>query len=128
MFMVINYVGFNLEDDWVFMDISILLGVILRCELLENVKIYFSVICLYFNEMFKFIEWFDVWEIKVGYFKIMIIEKIGLYVSVFCFVFLEGKEMYDCYLLKKYFVNYGDMICLEIWNGWGVFLKFVMLG
>lgn len=27
MFMVINYVGLNMEDDWIFIDISILFGV-----------------------------------------------------------------------------------------------------
>ncbi|XP_022793449.1 protein ANKUB1-like [Stylophora pistillata] len=123
MLMAINYAGSNLEDDWVFTDISIPPGATLRCELLENVKTYLSVTCSHLNETLKFTEWFDVWETKVGHFKTMITEKTGLHVSVFRLVSLEGKEMYDCHPLKKYSVDYGDTIRLEIWNGWGAFLK-----
>ena len=123
MLMAINYAGSNLEDDWVFTDISIPPGATLRCELLENVKTYLSVTCSHFNETLKFTEWFDVWETKVGHFKTMITEKTGLHVSVFRLVSSEGKEMYDCHPLKKYSVDYGDTIRLETWNGWGAFLK-----
>lgn len=123
MLMAINYAGSNMEDDWIFTDISIPPGATLRCELLENVKTYLNVTCSHSNETLRFTEWFDVWETKVGHLKTMIAEKTGLHVSVFRLVSTDGKEMYDCHPLKKYSVDYGDTIRLETWNGWGAFLK-----
>lgn len=128
MLMAINYAGSNLEDDWVFTDISIPPGATLRCELQENVKTYLNVVCSYSNETLHFTEWFDVWETKVGDLKTMITEKTGLHISVFRLVSAEGKEMYDCHPLKKYSIDYGDTICLETWNGWSEFLRSATLG
>lgn len=128
MLMAINYAGSNLEDDWIFTDISIPPGATLRCELQENVKTYLNVICSHSNETLRFTEWFDVWETTVGSLKTMITDKTGLHVSVFRLVSAEGKEMYDCHPLKKYSVDYGDSIRLETWNGWGAFLQSATLG
>lgn len=128
MLLTLNYAGSNLEDDWVFTDISIPPGATLRCELVENIKTYLNVSCSYSNETLQFSEWFDVWDTKVGDLKTMITEKTGLHVSVFRLVSPEGKEMYDCHPLKKYFVDYGDTILLETWNGWGKFLRAATLG
>lgn len=128
MLMAINYAGSNMEDDWIFTDISIPPGATLRCELQENVKTYLNVICSHKNETLKFTEWFDVWETKVAILKTMITEKTGLHVSVFRLVSAEGKEMYDCHPLKKYSIDYGDTVRLETWNGWGAFLESATLG
>ena len=128
MLMAIKYAGSSLEDDWVFTDISIPPGATLRCELQENVKTYLSVACSYSNETLRFTEWFDVWETKVGELKTMITEKTGLHVSVFRLVSAEGKEMYDCHPMKKYFIDYGDTVRLETWNGWSEFLRSATLG
>lgn len=128
MLMAINYAGSNMEDDWIFTDISIPPGATLRCELQENVKTYLNVICSHSNETLRFTEWFDVWETKVGILKTMITEKTGLHVSVFRLVSAEGKEMYDCHPLKKYSIDYGDTARLETWNGWSAFLQSATLG
>lgn len=128
MLMAINYAGSNMEDDWIFTDISIPPGATLRCELQENVKTYLNVICSHSNETLRFTEWFDVWETKVGVLKTMITEKTGLHVSVFRLVSADGKELYDCHPLKKYSIDYGDKIRLETWNGWGAFLQSATLG
>lgn len=128
MLLTLNYAGSNLEDEWVFSDISIPPGATLRCELIENVKTYLNVVCSYSNETLRFTEWFDVWETNVGDLKTMITEKTGLHVSVFRLVSPEGKEMYDCHPLKKYSVDYGDSVRLETWNGWSEFLKSATLG
>ena len=128
MLMAINYAGSNLEDDWIFTDISIPPGATLRCELQENVKTYLNIVCSYSSETLRFTEWFDVWETKVGALKTMITEKTGLHVSVFRLVSTEGKEMYDCHPMKKYSIDYGDTIRLETWNGWSEFLRAATLG
>ncbi|KAL9980084.1 hypothetical protein ACROYT_G008627 [Oculina patagonica] len=128
MLMEINYAGSNMDDDWIFTDISIPPGATLRCELQENVKTYLNVICSHSNETLRFTEWFDVWETKVGVLKTMITEKTGLHVSVFRLVSADGKEMYDCHPLKKYSIDYGDTVRLETWNGWGAFLQSATLG
>lgn len=128
MLMAINYAGSNMEDDWIFTDISIPPGATLRCELQENVKTYLNVICSHSNETLRFTEWFDVWETTVGTLKTMITEKTGLHVSVFRLVSAEGKEMYDCHPLKKYSIDYGDTVRLETWNGWSAFLQSATLG
>ena len=120
--MVIRYAGSNLEDEWVFSDISIPHGATLRCELRENVKPYLEVFCSYSGDKIRFTDEFDVWDTKVSDLKSMITEKTGLHVSVFRLVTSEGKEMYDCHSLKKYKVDIGDTIGLETWNGWGEFL------
>lgn len=128
MLMAINYAGSNMEDDWIFTDISIPPGATLRCELQENVKTFLNVICSHSNETLRFTEWFDVWETTTGILKTMITEKTGLHVSVFRLVSAEGKEMYDCHPLKKYFIDYGDTVRLETWNGWSAFLQSATLG
>ena len=128
MLMAINYAGSNMEDDWIFTDISIPPGATLRCELQENVKTYLNVICSHSNETLRFTEWFDVWETMTGILKTMITEKTGLHVSVFRLVSAEGKEMYDCHPLKKYSIDYGDTVRLETWNGWSAFLQSATLG
>lgn len=123
MLITLNYAGSNLEDDWVFTDISIPPGATLRCQLVENIKTHLFVNFSYFNETLRFKEWFDVWDTKVGDLKTMITEKTGLHVSVFRLVSPEGNEMYDCHPLKTYSIDYGDTIQLETWNGWSEFLR-----
>lgn len=123
MLITLNYAGSNLEDDWVFTDISIPPGATLRCQLVENIKPFLFVTFSYFSETLRFKEWFDVWDTKVGDLKAMITEKTGLHVSVFRLVSPEGNEMYDCHPLKTYSIDYGDTIQLETWNGWNEFLR-----
>lgn len=41
MLITLNYAGSNLEDDWIFTDISIPPGATLRCQLVENIKPFF---------------------------------------------------------------------------------------
>ena len=120
--MSLTYAGASLNDDWVFSDISIPPGATLRCELQEHIKSYLEVFCVYSGDTKRFTEPFDVWETKVADLKTMITDVTGLHVSVFRLVTLDGKEMFDCHLLKNYGVTVGDTVRLETWNGWGPFL------
>ncbi|EDO35529.1 predicted protein, partial [Nematostella vectensis] len=123
IFLSLNYAGGVLEDDWIFADIGIPPGVTLRCELIQNTKSYLNVHCAYSGEIVKFTEPMSLFDTTVGDLKTMVTNKTGLHVSVFRLVIPEGKEMFDCNLLKDYNISTGDTIRLETWNGWADFLK-----
>lgn len=122
--MVIRFAGGALLDDWIYSDLNIPSGVTLKCELVENVKSYLNVFCVYSGETLKFTDHFSVYETKISELRTMITDKTGLHVSVFRLVTPEDRvEMFDCNYLKDYNVGFGDTVRLETWDGWANFLK-----
>lgn len=122
--MIIRFAGGSLLDDWIYSDLNIASGVTLKCELVENVKSYLNVYCVYSGETLKFTEMFPVFDTKVSDLRSMIMDKTGLHVSVFRLVTQHDEvEMFDCHYLKDYNINIGDTLRLETWDGWANFLK-----
>lgn len=122
--MAIRFAGGSLADDWIYSDLNIPSGVTLKCELVEHVKSYLNVYCVYNGETLRFTDHFSVYETKVSELRTMIMDKTGLHVSVFRLVTQHDRvEMFDCNFLKDYNIGIGETVRLETWDGWANFLK-----
>ena len=127
-FVVLTYQGSELENDWVLQDVGINVGATLRVSLRAEIKPKLYVHCAFNDETIDILEEIDFDVTTVALLKCMITRKIGVPVTVYRLVTLEGREMFDANPLDSYNVKFGQTVKMKTWDGWNELLKCSILG
>lgn len=73
-------------------------------------------------------KYFNVFFMVVEDLCMIVGNRLGLLVLIFCFVMEDGREMYDGYVFYDYGIDSGVIIWLENWDGWNEFINLCIMG
>ncbi|KAF6033105.1 ANKUB1 [Bugula neritina] len=127
--VVLNYLGADLKDDWLFQDIGVLPGATIRISEREEMKPRLYVYCSYNNDKVKIMDKsIEILKTTVADLRTIVTRLVGLPVGVFRLTTSDGQELFDQHTLDRYDLEIGDTINLHTWDGWTDFLNLCMMG
>ncbi|XP_070571807.1 protein ANKUB1-like [Ptychodera flava] len=127
-FVVLNYQGSDLMDDWYLSDIGIHAGATLKAGLREEVKPTLYVYSAFNDETIEILEDLNPITTTVAELKTFVVRRCGIPITVFRLVAMDGSDMYDVNSLDTYNIELGATVTMLTWDGWNEFLKAASIG
>ncbi|XP_002740884.1 protein ANKUB1-like [Saccoglossus kowalevskii] len=127
-FVVLNYHGSDLADDWYLSDIGVSAGATLKVSVREDVKPKLYVYSVFNGETIEILDDIHPLQTTVAELKTLIVRRSGLPVSVFRVVTEDGTDMFDLNSLDTYGIEFGSTVRMLTWDGWNEFLKAASIG
>jgi hypothetical protein len=117
--IALNYNGSDLKPKWLFADLSIPSGAIIRCLSREKEAAELNIHCEFNKQILKLFDSSITNDTNIGTIRIKISEKLGLPLSTFCLETYDGKtRLYDEMKLFNYDIKIHDHIHLKVWQGY----------
>ncbi|XP_077996463.1 protein ANKUB1-like [Glandiceps talaboti] len=127
-FVVLNYHGSDLLDDWYLSDIGIHAGATLKVNVREELKPTLYVYSVFNDETIEILEDVNPITTTVAELKTFVVRRCGVPVTVFRLTTNDGVDLYDVNPLDKYNIELGSTVRMYTWDGWNEFLKAAMIG
>nr|XP_021502384.1 protein ANKUB1 [Meriones unguiculatus] len=127
-YLELMYAGAALRNSWRLSDVGISFCSTLKCCVKKEDKPTLCVFNAVTQEMMPIMEAMSILEKKVSDLRMLVTQRCGFPVSVYCLRTPKGQEMYDCNTLRDYHTDIGTTLRLDVWDGWKEFLMGCLLG
>ncbi|KAM4693134.1 protein ANKUB1 [Discoglossus pictus] len=127
-YLELIFAGGVLRDEWVLADVGITLCATIKCILKDEEKPALYICNAVTRQKISIPGDVSLLTATVSELKTLISLKCGFPVSVCCLRTLQGKEMYNCNALSDYRFDQGEVLRMDVWDGWKEFLGACVTG